>query len=1069
MAYGDIGSSLVDSWSGLSQVHRVHGTVYVGLTAPGASSYLKTFSCSDAGVFTKSYIGSLNLSGVSTAYTIKEIANNVFAVMCSSGNNHAIVTVSISNDGATLSVIDSQTVLAVGESATSHIHQNLVHVSGDVWIFPVLGAWKTGAQWDLGYRLFTVNIATSGVITATPIATKTWVLKANAGNSIGDGHNCYVMNISGTTWGFVYGSVVGGTYPVTLQTFTLSNAGSFGVDLDSHAFAATKASTGCPYHIHGTTWALIYNADSNVATLDTFSISAAGVITDITTTAMTAIYGGGPVAAAHGGAFYIPDTHQVDTNKYLFFWVAYYASTLFGAVTTITISDDGATVSQYDVESNFGISSPGRGNTIHVADDYYMMGINFSGDASFGLATFMVDSNPAVVASDTFGIELAFNQSILTESPTWTDITTDLMSIHIKRGRMHELDRVESGTLVLEVNNASGNYWRNNPASTYYPCFKPVTLCRVWVRKYGIVYYLYYGVVEKINPTWRDTSSGKSPICVIQCADLFKSFSRLSLMPAGGGQTGTYRTGYADNDGKVQIRSTAASGQKTVKVNSLTGIYAGQSITVGDKNRSEVNYVSSLDYATQTITCTNNLVNTYSTGSYAGYVKKFPAGLSGRRVNDVLYELGWPHALTDIDAGQVTVTELIPPAGGTKAMDHLFDVVEAEAGNLFLTGQGHVCFQDQLARQTDALLKTSQATISDDGTDYTEPELSDDDDLIYNEVHVKGDAIGDQMWWDATAQSMQGKRMLTRDNSLLLNASEAITQAYALVERFKDSKLRAASLTIHPDSEAIDLYPYVYGFELGTKITVILDSADNPDAIPSPGLPYHIEGIQHEWNASDNLWTTKWQLWDPNQFRNVSRFHGGYLYNAVQSSYATVHNEASADDVYNGTAILQIGQESYRDSFKWFRIWRGAIEFNTAALAGLNISSAAILFRDKPVALSPVNYIKSSFTLQLVPAIGVGYPMVKADYGDLLNNTTNYGQVTIFDSSYLAGGWNKIELTAAGIAAINTGGVTRFGLRSAKDISATDPSGPTGPYYYSEYLQIYNTDADAPRLIVTVS
>jgi hypothetical protein len=131
-------------------------------------------------------------------------------------------------------------------------------------------------------------------------------------------------------------------------------------------------------------------------------------------------------------------------------------------------------------------------------------------------------------------IEMGFDQSIFTDptSVVWTDITSDVREIHTKRGRMHELNRIEAGEATVVVNNTSGNYWRYNTAGTYYiaagekEVVKPLTLLRIRRTYDGTTYPIYYGVTESLQPDWVSDRGGKTAIMKINCVDMFKTFSR---------------------------------------------------------------------------------------------------------------------------------------------------------------------------------------------------------------------------------------------------------------------------------------------------------------------------------------------------------------------------------------------------------------------------------------------------------------------------------------------------------------------------------------------------------------
>lgn len=127
---------------------------------------------------------------------------------------------------------------------------------------------------------------------------------------------------------------------------------------------------------------------------------------------------------------------------------------------------------------------------------------------------------------------VAFESDPFDASPTWTDITDDVLELHTHRGRQHELDRMEAGTAVLVLNNSHGNYWPYNTGGSYYPYVKPAKKMRIKVVWEGTVYSLWTGFAEEWAPGWL-AMAGKVPVVALQCACLIKNMSRLDINSAG--------------------------------------------------------------------------------------------------------------------------------------------------------------------------------------------------------------------------------------------------------------------------------------------------------------------------------------------------------------------------------------------------------------------------------------------------------------------------------------------------------------------------------------------------------
>jgi len=630
-------------------------------------------------------------------------------------------------------------------------------------------------------------------------------------------------------------------------------------------------------------------------------------------------------------------------------------------------------------------------------------------------------------------LEQAFDQAISTVSPSWTDITFYLMELSTKRGRLHELNRVEAGTAVFNLNNATGDWWRNNTEGAFYPHIRPLTLTRLRYRYNGIYYPVWYGVSESYVPDWLEDKGGFTPIIQLSCVDVFKSFARYRLV-----------------DANPKLDGEAAAGQNVVYVENAYGLVVGQSIKIYDDDAAEINYIDAIDYDTLAVTMLYNLSYEYS-GS-KGYLKKFPSVPSGYRIRDILLEVQWPLALTSIDTGQVTVTEIAPAVGGVNIMEALQKTAEAEDGLLFVAADGVVTFQDSIAR-TVSPYNTPQATFKDDDNDskYVKPELSDDDTFIYNEASISGPTIGEQSMLDPTSQASQGPRSIVRKESLIQNAADAAAQAFMLVERFKASKFRCQALHVFPTAAQTDLFPKVLGYDLSTRITLRLDNVRNPAILDEA---YHLEGVEHSWVASNDLWQTKWQLWDAKRYQMFSAYHDGYLYNRSLVDYADCHNAAECGYApFNDHGQLMIGQR--RTSLPAWDIMRGFIELDTTNLpAAADVLEAYLLFYTTEI------LVDSAWSLTLVGENGVTCPLSKPDYYTI-------GQSGLPSKGALAmstpPGWKVLTLNAVGIAAINKEGITRFGLRSSNDIGSIEPLNPGD----NEYVMFSGIgSSEAPRLVV---
>lgn len=125
-------------------------------------------------------------------------------------------------------------------------------------------------------------------------------------------------------------------------------------------------------------------------------------------------------------------------------------------------------------------------------------------------------------------VKIAFVSDALDASPTWVDVTSDVLTMYIRRGRQLELDRFEAGTATIVLDNQDGDYWPDNSGSPYTGNIK--LRKRIYISKLssGIVYDLYTGFIDDWKPGWRGVG-GKGPTMTLGCSDLIKIMSKMPM------------------------------------------------------------------------------------------------------------------------------------------------------------------------------------------------------------------------------------------------------------------------------------------------------------------------------------------------------------------------------------------------------------------------------------------------------------------------------------------------------------------------------------------------------------
>lgn len=118
------------------------------------------------------------------------------------------------------------------------------------------------------------------------------------------------------------------------------------------------------------------------------------------------------------------------------------------------------------------------------------------------------------------GIEIEFTPGV------WTDVSDDLMSGSITRGKQRELDRYQAGRSTITLENSDRLYDPTYSAGSYYGNLKPNKRIRITATYAAVTFALFAGYINSIRQQSTGPNSNRA---VIQASDGFKKLNSAAL------------------------------------------------------------------------------------------------------------------------------------------------------------------------------------------------------------------------------------------------------------------------------------------------------------------------------------------------------------------------------------------------------------------------------------------------------------------------------------------------------------------------------------------------------------
>jgi hypothetical protein len=124
------------------------------------------------------------------------------------------------------------------------------------------------------------------------------------------------------------------------------------------------------------------------------------------------------------------------------------------------------------------------------------------------------------VGVPTLTCEIAFGTDPGT-TPVWTDVSDRHITSRIRRGRNHELDKVEAATSVTRLRDPDGAFDSTNLGSPYSPNVRPMRRMRVRATWEGVTYDRFNGYIESWPRSWTPGPAGVAYV-EVHAVDAFK-------------------------------------------------------------------------------------------------------------------------------------------------------------------------------------------------------------------------------------------------------------------------------------------------------------------------------------------------------------------------------------------------------------------------------------------------------------------------------------------------------------------------------------------------------------------
>ena len=343
----------------------------------------------------------------------------------------------------------------------------------------------------------------SGTLILSPpaITGATWVsVVSNSTN-----HNSYTQSY------YIY---EGYNIPNGTTSFTFTIGGSLAGSISSSYFCVAEFSglssiTSSSFDVGNTA----YNGSGPTLTTPSLTptksgdlwIGFAGGISGFTSGLLTGPTGSwsslGTTASEYAGGYYISS----DSSNHTTSWSATTFAGTTGAATFFAapppINGNGSTSASFSASASATLILAPGGFVLPefsaVANG--VLNIAASGSLSASFIGGAYHYTGQLSSLPTLSVQIAFNPTnIQSLTQTWVDVTAYVRDFQTKIGRQHFLDRVEAGTLSMNVSNRNGFFLNGSVNGTGY-VVQPRLPVQVTAQWNGVTYPIFYGIIDDIE------------------------------------------------------------------------------------------------------------------------------------------------------------------------------------------------------------------------------------------------------------------------------------------------------------------------------------------------------------------------------------------------------------------------------------------------------------------------------------------------------------------------------------------------------------------------------------------